>query len=136
MRELAREASVDPKFREIVSGWLAEVPGQDWLSEVAAIYYMVEAKIRYQLDPLEAEFVQHPTELLRTGAGDCDDMATLIAAALKVVGHPCEFVVVGFAPGEATHVFARCNNLVLDPVSGRNSGEMLSRVVHSKVYEV
>jgi hypothetical protein len=114
---------------------------KDYLGEILAVRYFVAERVRYSNDALGVEQVQDPQrmaeEIIKHGnaVGDCDDIATLIAALCRQLGRECEFVVVGFgAPGSYSHVFARVKEpksgrwIVCDPVAGTDEGGMLRKV--------
>jgi transglutaminase-like putative cysteine protease len=114
---------------------------KDYLGEVLAIRNAVAERLRYVNDPLTTEWTKDPERLVAEiyehgiAAGDCDDIAGLIATMARQVGREAEFVVVGFgAPGHYSHVFARVREpkshkwIVCDPVAGTNEGAMLRRV--------
>ncbi len=80
---------------------------------------------------------------------NCDDMALLIRAAMGAssasIGNMVQYVVVGFVPNvpEAsryTHVFARAQApdgrwIILDPVAGPNTRQMIGRVVYFRAFD-
>lgn len=151
MDTLAREGQADPQVRRYAEEVIRRVYPKDYLSELAALYYDVCRRIRYTRDPAEREYVQHPRLILRYRAGDCDDQALLLRAALGAlglsVGNPMEFVIAGFeknaSPGRRyTHVFLRTYDtkthqwLVLDPVAGPNTPDMLRKVAVFDVHRV
>lgn len=148
MDKMAREGQSHPQVRRYAEEVIRRVYPKDYLSELAALYYDVCRRIRYTRDPAEREYVQHPAVILQNRAADCDDQAVLLRAALGAlglsVGNPIEFVTVGFdknAPHgrRYTHVFLRAFDqktgqwVVLDPVAGPNTGDMLRK---AKVFAV
>jgi len=148
MKSLAKEAQANAVIRRYAVEVIRQVQPKDYLSEVAAIYYDTCRRLRYTRDPAEVEYVQHPAVSLQTRAADCDDMATFQAAALGSamlsVGAPISFVTVGFNRNSGvnryTHVFVQVKDpragwVVLDPVAGPKSREMLKRVRQHKTYE-
>ena len=151
MKQFALEGQSHPDVRRYVIGVIRQVEPKDYLSEMAAIYYDVCRTVRYTRDPANREFIHHPAVVLQTRAGDCDDQAVVIKAAVAAsnaaVGVPVEFVTVGFdrrAPiGQRyTHVFARAqdtktgNWLVMDPVAGPHARDMVRRVQVFQSYPV
>jgi hypothetical protein len=148
MVKLARNGQVDPLIRRWAEEITRGVPAKDRLSEAAAIYYAICTQIRYFPDPANAEWLQHPVVTMRNRVGDCDDMALTYRAALGAsilsAGQQIQFVVVGFKkdaplPSRYTHVFVRIKGpdgqwLVVDPVAGHKTSEMLSKVKHAKFY--
>lgn len=152
MRQLAADGQSHPNVRRYAERVIRKVYPKDYLSELAAIYYDVCRTSRYTRDPAGHEYVQHPAVALESRATDCDDQATLLrsvigslASAGMSVGNDMQFVVAGFvkdAPPNAryTHVFLRVmfpklgKYLVLDPVAGPNTPDMLSRIRTAKVF--
>ncbi len=148
MRRLARQGQSTPEVRRYAINTIRQVRPKDHLSEVAALYYDTARRIRYTRDPAEAEFVQHPLVTLQERAGDCDDMATLLVGLLGTqalsIGSPTQFITVGFNqnPGNNpyTHVFMRAKDpksgqwLVMDPVAGPKTPDMLRKAVRWKPY--
>jgi len=135
MRRLALAAQTSWPLRRIVENVCKGLRGKDYLSELAALYHFVWQSVRYQRDPRTVELVKTPEATLRTGVGDCDDLATLLAALALLAGSDARLVTVGFRPdGVFTHVFCEALEpktkrwVTLDPVAGPRSAEMLRRV--------
>lgn len=135
MRRLVLAAQTSWPLRRLVENVCRELAGKDYLSELVALHYFVCQRVRYQRDPLTVELVKTPEATLSTGVGDCDDIATLLAALVLLAGSQARFVTVGFVPrGPFTHVY--CEGLdprtkrwvVLDPVAGPDTAQMLRRV--------
>jgi transglutaminase-like putative cysteine protease len=147
---MAREGQSDPAVRRYAEEVIRRVYPKDYISELAALYYDVCRRIRYTRDPAEREYVQHPRLILRYRVGDCDDQAILLRSALGAlglaVGNPMEFVIAGFdanapEPRRYTHVFLRAYDskvgwLVLDPVAGPNTPDMLRKVKAFRVHQM
>lgn len=152
MARLASAGQSDSRVRDYATSIIREVYPKDYLSELAAIYYEVCRTQRYTRDPINHEFVQHPVVAMQTRATDCDDQATLLkslicslASACKSVGNDTQFMTVGFTKGASplnqfSHVFLRVYHakigqyLVLDPVAGPTTNEMISRVKVARAY--
>jgi transglutaminase-like putative cysteine protease len=122
---------------EVVRG----IQPKDYLSEILAVRNFVAEKVKYLNDPLTTELVRDPQNLIEQvmksgkAVGDCDDIATLMAAMARQLGRDAEFITVGFgAPGKYSHVFTRVKEpksgvwIVCDPVAGTEESRMLSRV--------
>lgn len=129
--------------RGLVENIIRDVESGDYAGECLAVYYWVHKNIRYVKDPVGVELVKDPVRVLKTGTGDCDDIALLLAAMLMSIGHHCTFHLVGFAPGAPpTHVFCAvrlpggAGDLVLDPVANRVTRGMLSTVKASRVIDL
>jgi transglutaminase-like putative cysteine protease len=108
-----------------------------------ALHYFVCRHVRYQRDPLTVELVKTPMATLETGVGDCDDIATLLAAMVLLCGSEARFVTVGFRRGGPfTHVFCEGRDpktkrwVTLDPVAGPHTPEMLGRIREFKLHVV
>ena len=150
MDKMAREGQIHPIVRRYAEEVIRKVYPKDYLSELAALYYDACRRFRYTRDPAEREYVQHPVMILRNRSIDCDDFAVMLRSALGAlglsVGNQMEFVTAGFKVGAPegsryTHVFLRCFDnksgrwVVLDPVAGPTTREMLSKVKVFKVFK-
>lgn len=108
MRKLIDQALSDSAFVRFAMDVVRSVPAHDEAGEVAAIFAWVQANIRYTKDPVTKEKLYPPQELLKTRAGDCDDMAMLIAAIAIADGYPARLVTVSSSPDspdEFSHVY-------------------------------
>lgn len=85
----------------------AGISARDWLGEVRALQTWVRDNIRFTRDPDTFELLQTPEKTLEIGAGDCDDQATLLASMLVALGHPAQFIAVGFDGAPFSHVLVR-----------------------------
>ena len=134
MRKFAHEGKEHPAVRAKVVELCAGLDQGDYASECLACYYWVCHTIRYMRDVQGIEYLQTPEKLMRSKAGDCDDMSTLLAAMLMACGNKCEFVLVGFREGAPpSHVFCQVvtpkgERIVLDPVANRITKKMLRDV--------
>ena len=145
MRDLAWEGQTSPLVRQFALETLRRVKPKDPLSELGALFYACCKEIHYLADPIGSEFLQHPEVTINTAAGDCDDMAILLASTLCLsemlsVGYPTRFKLVGFGNDPISHVFLEAKVgdkwLVLDPVAGPATDKMLSEVTKSQVLDV
>ena len=143
MRALALGAQTSWPLRALVEAICRHIPAKDYLSELLALYHYAESRVRYMRDPRTVELVKTPEATLRTGTGDCDDIATLLGALLLLAGAQIRFVTVGFRRNRMmTHVFVeafeprRQRWVVLDPVAGPRTAEMLRRVRWARIYPV
>lgn len=126
---------------------------KDYASEMVAISKWWGNAGRYTLDPVHVEMIKDPARMVAdANAGslvcDCDEFALAIGTCCLVVGHPIEFVTVGFrpwSPGQPkvhTHVFVRAQDprtklwFVLDPVAGARTASMLKRVTNFSTFPV
>ncbi len=129
-------------IRGLVEDIIADVESGDYAGECLAVYYWVHEHVRYSRDPTGIELVKSPLRTLKTKTGDCDDIATLLAAMLMTIGNRCMFLLVGFHPGAPpSHVFCGVklpsgNVLVLDPVANRVTKGMLADVSAGKLVDV
>lgn len=145
MRQLAWEGQTSPLVRQFAIETLRRVKPKDTLSEVGALYHACCREIHYLADPLGLEYLQHPEVTVRTAAGDCDDMAILLASTLLMseilsVGHPCRFKVVGFQNAPPSHVYLETliqnQWIALDPVAGSMTKKMLGDVTYQAAFDV
>jgi len=101
-------AKRDPQVRELAVHIVHAQPGKNWFGEIRAIFEFVRANVRYTLDTHDIEVLQDPLVTVQLGAGDCDDMAILLASLLECVGHPCRFVALSFdGPENYSHVLVQ-----------------------------
>lgn len=120
MAKLARDGSHTYPIRSLATQIVAHVPSKQVRGELAALYAWVRDNIRYRFDPVDLEWVQSPERTLKERAGDCDDLATLLAALAGSLGHKWQFKTVGPRPGVMKHVFVEVFDgqqwVALDPV--------------------
>ena len=106
MSRLVNQYKASPQLRDEALSLLRDVPPKAWMREIEALFQYVQGRIRYTRDILGVETLQTPLATMDIGAGDCDDMATLLAALLASVGYATRFVAVGFAqPNSYSHVY-------------------------------
>lgn len=139
MKRFALQGEEAPEVRVVAEGIVAELMGRDYVSEYVAVLNWVRQHIRYTRDPRTIEQVRSPQVTLARRQGDCDDMATLIAALVAQLGGSTRFVAAAFGPGRAlAHVWAEAFDpaskqwVVLDPVPGKRVNNMLG-AVHTRV---
>lgn len=105
MRRLVRLARTDPTIRALAEDIIQNVPPKEGAQEIDALRVWIRQNIRYTNDTNGVEMLQTPQALLRSGNGDCDDQATLLATLAEAIGYPARFAAVGFSPDEFEHVF-------------------------------
>ena len=88
----------DPVIRQIAASISSQSCAESRICHAKALYYFVRDNIQYVSDPYEKEYIASPVETLKTGGGDCDDGAILLANLLEAVGIRTNIVVV---PGHA-----------------------------------
>lgn len=108
MRGLVDQALLDSSFIAGAIDIVRSAPAHDELAEAIAIYHCVLSNIRFMKDPVNKEKLYPPAELLKIGAGDCDDISMLIAALLLAIGIPTRLVTVSASdadPQQFSHVY-------------------------------
>jgi len=154
------EGQTHPDVRNVAIAAVKDVYPHDYTSELAAIFYDACRRVRYVRDPANAEMLHQPHLSLRTGAGDCDDLAVLLGALVKsreprkmnavlgalaaAVGAPVQVVTAGFESknGPHSHTFLRVWDsrkgswIVLDPVAGPFTQEMVSRTTNYRAVDI
>ncbi len=136
MRRFAHKGKSDLEVRQLVETICKDLVQGDYAAEVLAIYYWVCQNIRYMRDIHDVEFVKEPRQVVATRSGDCDDIATLLAAMCMASGNTCEFLLASYSSTTSmpTHVFLRVNTpsgpMVLDPVANRLTAQMLKRMAN------
>jgi hypothetical protein len=76
----------------------------------AAFFEWINDNVRFVPDPEEIETVQSPEATLKIRAGDCDDMAGLMAGLCAAVGIPYRFKVIGNNRKRLSHIYAEIKN--------------------------
>lgn len=108
MSRIVKAYKANPQIRELALRLTANLPPKNWRAEVNAIFQFVRDGIRYVKDIQGIETLHTPVQLLRLGAGDCDDKSILAASLLASIGHPTRFIACGFVgDGSFSHVFAQ-----------------------------
>lgn len=119
MRRLIEEWSIHPLFVQLARRVVKGAAGAE--AEARAIWAFVRDRVTYRHDPVGAEWVQDPVEtLIRSQAGDCDDMAVAAGTLLQAIGHRAIIQAVRWEGRDApSHVvvFDRASGQVVDPVS-------------------
>ena len=96
MRRMVRESKRTPEIRELAVTLTNDLPNRARRAEVARCFDFVQQTIRYTGDVTDVETLQLPADTLRLGAGDCDDMAMLLASLLEAIGHDTRFSALAF----------------------------------------
>lgn len=154
MRRAALESQDKIVTRQFVEAACQHVASKDYLSEYLACHNLLRTRCRYMRDPRTKELVKAPYRIFEEilGGGtpsiDCDDFAACEAAAILSLGGQCDLVTVAFkimfydGRQQYSHVFARAyepktrTKIVLDPVAGPKTREMLSQVKAAAVWPV
>ena len=153
--QAALAAQNDYAVRQLAEVICAGLPSKDYVGEYQAYYYfMLGPHVRYMRDPRTVELVRDPSLVARKIlAGeivslDCDDMDGVLSSLVLSGGGSCQSVTVAFknmfhgGARQYSHVFCEAQDprsgrwIVLDPVAGRNTKEMLSRVVAHKKWPI
>jgi hypothetical protein len=108
MRKLVDEAQADAGFVRLAMDIVHSVPAHDEIAEMQALYNWVKRNIRFTKDPVSKEKLYPPQEVLKTKAGDCDDISMLLGALLLSVGYPARLITVSANaqnPEQFSHVY-------------------------------
>ncbi|MHC4645184.1 MAG: transglutaminase-like domain-containing protein [Planctomycetota bacterium] len=139
--DLVKAAIHRPGIRLITLGALNRyrAKSKNSLSQSRAIFRFVKKHVRYTRDPVSIETVADPEFTLRkTKAGDCDDMAAVIAAMNLSIGIPTRFRVIGSHPDRFRHVFAEVyidgTWLPADPAECSQLGQRVQKYSAEKLY--
>lgn len=136
-------------LRLVIEDVIRYIPARDKLSQIAAIYYWFDRHYTFVPDPFKVEYVKDPMRMLAEIAhkgravGDCDDASTFFLAAPRTIGIQTRLVRTGFRKPmggrqpSLTHVLAVARDqhghgIVLDPVAGVRTSEMLGRITRMK----
>lgn len=145
IREAALHAQNNYAVRQLAEKICGQLRAKDYLSEILAISHFVESHTRYMRDPATVELVRDPalvaSQLLsgETPQLDCDDMSALLAALLMAAGCRVRLVTVAFRNAfhknqrQYSHIYVEAQEprtgtwIVVDPVAGPNTKQMLAR---------
>lgn len=125
MAQLADEGARDVSVRQRAIAIVQTVAPHDTLGELRALFQWVRDRVRFVGDALGLETLQTPTRTLAWGAGDCDDMATLLVALARSIGIPARlaFRAIGTdrrRPAAFGHVYVVANvngrDYPMDPI--------------------
>lgn len=106
MGAIARQYRAMPAMRYQAEAIIHDIPGKNYMGEVAAIQSWVRDTIRYTQDVNGIETLKTPDVTIETGQGDCDDKSLLAATLLESIGHPAHFVAIASAsPAAYDHVY-------------------------------
>lgn len=145
MSKYIRKGQYDVRIRMLTEKIVSGLHSNDYLSEYAAVLNWVRSNIRYTRDPRNIEQLKEAHVVLATRSADCDDMAILLGAMLGQIGAQLRLVAGAFGNGPKhpqtgerllTHVWLEAYDpmsqawVVLDPVPGRKTHEMINRLVH------
>lgn len=122
MRSLAHGAKKDLGIVRLTREIVRDLQPGDYNGEILAIYNWVCQHVRYVRDIHDVELVISPQKVLALGGGDCDDLATLLAAMLMCIGNECRFMVVGFEDKNPSHVFCQVAIRTADAGGGNAAG--------------
>lgn len=114
MRRYARTGSFHPLVRAVAASIIATSDPHDSLDHARKIGNWVSERVQFMRDPADVEHIASPWAMLADiqsayyTVGDCDDMATLVAALGLAVGLSAMFVTVGLDQPNApfSHVYA------------------------------
>jgi transglutaminase-like putative cysteine protease len=106
MTRLVKQFKKDPSINLLALELTRGLPSYDTLGEVHRLQNFVRDRIRYVMDVDGVETLRTPLVTLEYEAGDCDDKATLLCSLLATIGHPCQFIAMGFDGQGFSHVMA------------------------------
>lgn len=115
---LVNQSLRDPsaKIRLRAESLLFNTGERDEEAEITSIFTFVENALHYVDDPADIELLKNPSyiddRITETGffMGDCDDASGYLAALLKSVGYPVQFVIVtpqGASDFDYHHIYVR-----------------------------
>jgi transglutaminase-like putative cysteine protease len=109
MRQLYDQALKNPEVRAAAVDITGGSRNFDPIGQLTAIFDYVTGNIRFLNDPVTKETLFPPEEILKAGAGDCDDQALLVASLAGAIGYDARLVTVASDPadpGRFTHIYA------------------------------
>jgi len=116
MARIVRQEHTDPNVRTLYRAITYGLPSMDYDAEIAAVWDFVCNNVRYQRDPIGAEHVTLPTEMVRQineeglAAEDCESVATFAATLFAAGGLPSRFDAIGSVPDKFSHCALQVQN--------------------------
>ena len=119
---LGKRGEQSPVVRRFTESVVRDIHPKDYLGEILAIRNVLlqpsptrgpTPLFKYMNDPRHVEWIKDPQrqveEIEQSGCAvvDCDEIACMAATMALQLGREAEFVALGFAPGQLTHVGAR-----------------------------
>lgn len=104
-------------------------PGNDTLSRCRAVFDFVDKNIKYQIDPLQKQWIRTPARLWSDGEGDCKSFSIFICSCLRCMGIPHLFRFAAYeGNSDPTHVYAVAidesgKEIIVDPVYRDETGK-------------
>jgi transglutaminase-like putative cysteine protease len=83
---------LDPVIRQVASTIASQSCTENKICQAKAMYYFVRDNIDYVSDPIAAEYLEEPREVLKTAAADCESGTMLLASMLESIGVDAEMV--------------------------------------------
>lgn len=105
------------------------LPGNDTLSRCRAVFDFVDKNIKYQIDPLQKQWIRTPARLWSDGEGDCKSFSIFICSCLRCMGIPHLFRFTAYeGNSDPTHVYAVAidesgKEIIVDPVYRDENGK-------------
>lgn len=105
------------------------LPGNDTLSRCRAVFDFVDKNIKYQIDPLQKQWIRTPARLWSDGEGDCKSFSIFICSCLRCMGIPHLFRFAAYeGDSDPTHVYAVAidesgKEIIVDPVYRDENGK-------------
>lgn len=93
-------------IRDLAVNITVGLNNKDYFAEWDALVDWIKNNIRYTRDIRTVETLHTPLEVLRRGAGDCDDHSVLLATLAESIGITTRFVAIGPQKNTYCHVFA------------------------------
>jgi len=95
-----------PDLRRIAVQTVRACPDRGEGCELAALFHLVKANVRYTGDIHGIDTYQSPVRTLHFGGGDCDDHASLLCALASCLGFQTGFRVVSTQGKSWEHIYA------------------------------
>jgi transglutaminase-like putative cysteine protease len=105
MRAYANQSLTYPLLYDLTRQIISAAAPKDYYGEACRLLSWVRQNIEYRRDQDGVDTLHTIPRLLSERKGDCDDMAMLLAAMLKLAGFPAWFVAVGYQPNQYEHVY-------------------------------
>ncbi len=122
IHNIIEEEKTNSKIRGLALKLIKELPENNQIAELKALFYFVRDNVRFVRDVYNLETLQYPENTIKWGGGDCDCKMILLGSLLSAIGNRIRFVIYKInSPNEFDHiniqVFLRNQGkwLTLDP---------------------
>ena len=91
----------DPTIKFVANKIATTACDGNIICQSKALFYFVRDNIEYVADPINIEYIEHPTTVLLSGGADCESGSILLASLQEAIGVDSQLVII------SGHVYVR-----------------------------